>query len=507
MNAGNILKEKSALQPDHVLLTDNGRDFTYREINALANQFANFFNSKNIKKGDRIALQIFNSVDFVIIYSAVIRIGAIVVPIGISLTAREVNEILSDCDPVLFVRHSSINGPEMLLFGNEILVLNDDEISTTGTARHIINYSNEFRIAEVEWNDPLGILYTSGTTGAAKGILLSHGNIISNMKAAQTCYQTTANDSTILFLPLSHCFGLNAILNCIIYSGASMHILRKFTLDALYKILRDENITVFFAVPFIYHLLLKKLADDSIFNNTSYFFSAASKLALETERTWFQRFGKPIYQGYGLTETSPFSTYAERGDYSEGSVGIPVEGVEIKIVDENREALPINHTGEIAIKGPNVMLGYYNKPEITKSVVEDGWFYSGDIGYLNETNSLFIVDRIKDMIIVRGENVYPSEVENVIMELPFVEEVAVYGVVTEMHEEMVKARIVLKTPMPGYLETIIEYCKKNLANYKLPQQIDIVDTIPKSAAGKHLKRIMREEDRLEAADKKQLKAS
>ena len=255
-----------------------------------------------------------------------------------------------------------------------------------------------------------------------------------------------------------------------------------------------QNITLFFAVPFVYNLLLKKLADNSIFDKTPYFFSAASKLALETEKSWLQRFGRPIFQGYGLTETSPFATYVPRDNYMQGSVGIPVNGVEIKIVDENGNSVSENIAGEIAIKGPNVMLGYYKQPETTFKVLQDGWFYTGDIGFVNELNRLFIVDRIKDMIIVKGENVYPSEVENVILELPFVEEVAVYGVIDDLQEEIVKARIVLKPDHTISEELIIDHCKNNLANFKVPQYISFVDSLPKSPSGKLLKRVMREEE-------------
>ena len=162
----------------------------------------------------------------------------------------------------------------------------------------------------------------------------------------------------------------NAILNCMIYSGTSIYIIRRFNLEQLYQILYKRNITLFFAVPFVYNLLLKKLTDDKLFNKTPYFFSAASKLALETEKNWLQRFGRPIFQGYGLTETSPFATYVPRNNYMQGSVGVPVANVEIKIVDENRNNVLINNTGEIAIKGPNVMLGYFNKEDATQKVLK-----------------------------------------------------------------------------------------------------------------------------------------
>lgn len=272
-----------------------------------------------------------------------------------------------------------------------------------------------------------------------------------------------------------------------------MYILRKFTPPSLYSVLSHQHITMFFGVPFVFNLMLKDLPDDSLFDRTEYFFSAASKLALETENTWLQRFGRPIHQGYGLTETSPFATYMPRNFYQAGSIGVPIKDCSIAIVNEHKQQVPFFEWGEIAIKGPNVMLGYYNKKEMTDAVLRDGWFYSGDVGYMHPDGSIFIVDRIKDMIIVKGENVYPSEVENVILELPFVDEVAVYGVANAMSEESVRARIVLKKNCFAEPQHIIEHCKTQLAPFKVPYIIEFGESLPKSPSGKILKRVLRDE--------------
>lgn len=494
MNVSNYLRDKAKLLPDNMFINDLEKDFTFSEIESLANGFANFLHKKNITKGDRVVLQLYNSIDFVIIYNAIIRLGAIVVPIGVTLTSREITAILNDCEPQLFIRHKALHEQQEIEFNNEIIVLDEMELCSNRSFHISSQFPLTFDILDLHVDDPLGILYTSGTTGKAKGILLSHGNIESNLKVAQECYQSNFNDSTILYLPFSHCFGLNAILNCMTYSGSAIYIMRRFSLNQLFQILQDKKITLFFAVPYVYNLLLKNLSEDSIFDKTTYFFSAASKLALETEKNWLARFERPIFQAYGLTETSPFATYVPRNKYMQGSVGIPVNGVEIKIVDDKRNTVSKNIKGEIAIKGPNVMLGYYNQPALTNSAIEDGWFYSGDVGFLNDENRLFIVDRIKDMIIVKGENVYPSEVENVILELPIVEEVAVYGIIDDHHEEVVKARIVLKANGDNQEEIILQHCKNNLANFKVPQHISFVESLPKSASGKILKKLMREED-------------
>jgi long-chain acyl-CoA synthetase len=497
INIGSVLRSKSDLFRSKLFITDENRAFTYGETESLVNRFCHFLLSKQIKFGDRVAIQLYNSIDFVVIYNAIIRLGAIVVPIGFTLKPREVNSIIADCNPALVIRHERIhNAPlNQLVFDSPTLVIQDNELVEQATWQWLPNTTTVLDIVPVKPNTPLGILYSSGTTGEAKGVLLSHNNIYTNMESARICYQITDKDRTILFLPLSHCFGLNAILNCITHAGASMVIMRKFSLPALYTILDSDTITMFFAVPFIYNLLLNELTNYSLFDKTNYFFSAASKLALETEIRWENRFSRPIHQGYGLTETSPFASYVPRDQYLPGTIGIPVAEVAIKIVDANHADVPVNGIGEIAIKGPNVMLGYYNNPTLTASVIIDNWFYTGDVGYIDENGLLYISDRIKDMVIVKGENVYPTEVENVLLSIPAINEVAVYGIPDKVSDEKVCARIVLNKNAQITAETIIEYCKQNLAPFKVPTIIKFVEALPKSPSGKILKRLMREEDK------------
>ncbi len=494
MNVSLVLRDMAAHQPDAAYLTDLDRHFTYGDIEYLTRRMVNYLLQSGVQPGDRIATQMLNSADFVLIYYAAIRIGAVIVPIGFTLKPREVDEILFDCNPRLLFRHQTIEQqPDNVLhYPCQRQIIDETELGTTGNWHWLSEFISDHFI-DLTPDAPLGILYSSGTTGVAKGVLLSHSNIFSNMLAANECYQMQASDRTVLFLPLSHCFGLNAILNCITCSGASMYILRKFTPPALYAVLQHQHITMFFGVPFVFNLLLKDLPDDGLFDRTQYFFSAASKLALETENAWLQRFGRPIHQGYGLTETSPFATYMPRNNYMAGSIGIPIKDCTIAIVNESKVQIPFFEWGEIAIKGPNVMLGYYNKKEMTDAVLQNGWFYSGDVGYMHPDGSIFIVDRIKDMIIVKGENVYPSEVENVILELPYVDEVAVYGVANAMSEESVRARIVLKKGYAAEPKQIIEHCKTQLAPFKVPYIIEFGESLPKSPSGKILKRVLRDE--------------
>lgn len=497
-NVGCVLQLQSQLNPDSIFIIDQQRNFTYGDTNNLVEQFAAYLIEKNITKGDVVATILFNSIDFVVVYNAIIRLGAIIAPIGFTLKSREVNDIINDCNPKLLICHSEIETrlhSDLAYTGNKI-VINHNDLITHGMWAFIKSITRTNNIVTVAPNDPLGLLYSSGTTGEAKGVLLSHRNISTNMEAAYNCYKITHKDRTVLFLPLSHCFGLNAILNCITYSGASMVIMRKFSFADLLEILTHDTITMFFAVPFIYNLILQELKDDSVFDKTNYFFSAASKLALSTELNWENRFSKPIYQGYGLTETSPFATYVPREGYYPGSIGVPIADVQIEIVDGHRNVVPTETVGEIAVKGPNVMLGYYNKPELTANAIVDGWFYTGDIGYKGDDGLLYIVDRLKDMVIIKGENVYPSEVENVILMMPEVEDVAVYGVPDNLSEETVCAKIIIKKSNQLTVDEVSTFCKQYLAPFKVPTQIYFVPQLPKSASGKLLKRLLREEDLL-----------
>jgi long-chain acyl-CoA synthetase len=301
-----------------------------------------------------------------------------------------------------------------------------------------------------------------------------------------------SEDRLLLYLPLFHCFGQNAVLNAGLNACTTIVLHRNFDLEEILKSVATEQVTMFFGVPTVFLVLLNMSTPDDQLKSVRYYFSAAAPLPIEVAQKWYEKYGLVIHQGYGLTETSPCASYNHDYIYKPGSVGTPIENVEMKIVNNGKE-VPPGELGEIIIRGPNVMLGYWNRPFETAEVIKNGWFYSGDIGQIDADGFFYIVDRSKDMINVAGFKVYPTEVENVIYEHPAVAEVAVYGVPDLEKSEIVKANIVLK---PGQIVTekqIIAFCSERMAAYKIPKVIKFVDSIPKNPTGKVLKRVLRDE--------------
>jgi long-chain acyl-CoA synthetase len=281
-------------------------------------------------------------------------------------------------------------------------------------------------------------------------------------------------------------------MNAAVNTGATLVMHRRFEPEPVLQAIEREQVTMFFAVPtiFIYFLNMDTSAYD--LSSLRYCFTAAATMPQEIARRWQEKYNRTVYEGYGLTECSPFASYNHDFQHRFGSIGTPIENVEMKVVDEQGNELPPGEWGEIVIKGPNVMPGYWKKPDATAEAIRDGWLHSGDIGLTDEDGFFYIVDRVKDMINAAGFNVYPAEVEQVIYKHPAVKEVAVYGLTDPIKGETVKAAIVLKEGASATPEEVIGFCRDRMAVYKAPRQVDFVDQLPKSATGKILKRVLRE---------------
>jgi long-chain acyl-CoA synthetase len=344
----------------------------------------------------------------------------------------------------------------------------------------------------MEPSDPALLLYTSGTTGVPKGATLSHGNVVSNNWSVVHHAGYRPEDRLILFLPLFHVFGQNFIMNSCFLAGGTLVLHRRFVPDVVLESIGREQITMFFGVPSIYVALLNLDVPPERLRSIRYWFSAAATMPQEISRRWHQRFGRPIYEGYGLTETSPFAAYNHDFQHKFGSVGTPVENFEIRIVDEADQEVPLGSLGEIAIKGPGVMLGYWNRPQDTAGAIRNGWFHSGDVGSMDDQGYIFIVDRVKDMINRAGFKVWPAEVEQLLYRHAAVKEAAVYAIPDAESGEAVAAAIVLREGASATSMEIINYCRDRAAVYKAPSRVDFVRELPKNATGKILKRVLRE---------------
>ncbi|KYC37950.1 long-chain fatty acid--CoA ligase [Scytonema hofmannii PCC 7110] len=494
MNIAHHIERGHLLFPEKIALIFEERSFTYKELDLLAGRVANSLRGLGIQRGDRVALFLPNIPEFIISYLGILKIGAVAVSLNVMLKTSEVRYILNDCAAKVVITTESESEqvpvadlPEL----QHILIAEGKTDRGISLAQLIEKASPEARALEMDRHAPASIVYTSGTTGFPKGATLSHGNIISNMYSHNRCCGMQPKDRLLLYVPLFHCFGQNAILNAGLNICATIILQRRFDVEQVLETIASQKITMFFGVPTVFIKMLN--TDTSKYNLKSvrYYFSAAAPMPIEIAQAWYNKYGLIIHEGYGLTETSPCACYNHDLKYKLGSIGSPIENVEIKIVNSDGHQLQPGELGEIVIRGPNVMLGYWNRPFETAQVIKNGWFHTGDIGRIDEDGFFYIVDRLKDMINVSGFKVYPTEVENVIYQHPAVAEVAVYGVPEAVKGEIVNANIVLKTGQTITEKQIIDFCSERMAAYKIPRAIHFVNSLPKNSTGKILKRVLR----------------
>ena len=495
MNITHHLERAARLFPNKTALIFEEQSYTYQQLEKLVNRAANSLQQLGINKGDRVCLFLPNIPEFIISYLGILKLGAIAVSINVMLKSAEVGYILNDCTARIVITTAKLAGEvktDNLPFLEHILIAEGEAKSVNSLVSLLADASPIFSALELEANTPAAIVYTSGTTGFPKGATLSHGNVISNICSQNRCCGMKPGDRLLLYLPLFHCFGQNAILNSALNVCATIVLQRRFNLDRVLATIVREKVTMFFGVPTVYIKLLNANISPAVFSSVNYYFSAAAPMPVEISQKWQQKHGLVIHEGYGLTETSPCACYNNDLKYKQGSVGTPIENVEVKIVNPQGISVSPGELGEIVIKGPNVMLGYWGRPQDTAQVIKDGWFHTGDIGRMDEDGYFYIVDRLKDMVNVSGFNVYPTEVENVIYQHRAVAEVAVYGVPDLVKGEIVQANIVLKTGHTLTAEQISEFCSERMATFKMPQAFKFVESIPKNPTGKTLKRCLRE---------------
>ena len=496
MNIAKNLEAAAIFFPEKPALIFEGRTYSYRELNQQVNRLANGLGAAGVGKGDRVAVFLPNIPAFVIGYFASQKLGAIVVSINSMSKKREIDYIVNDSGCKVLFTTSALR--EEVSAGDlptveKIIIAEGEAGNDVDLEELIAKGSADFQCIDMEPGDPAVILYTSGTTGSPKGAMLTQMNIVSNSASAGNCSRVSEDDRLLLFLPLFHCFGQNYILNGAFSKCATVVLHRRFELAPVLDAISRQQVTMLFAVPTVYIHLLNTDTSRYDLSSLRYCFTAAATMPREIALQWTEKFGLIAHEGYGLTESSPFATYNHYYRHKHGSIGTPIENVEVMIADSDGNKLPLGEQGEILIRGPNVMKGYWGKPEATEQAIRNGWLRSGDVGTMDDEGYFFITDRVKDMINAAGFNVYPNEVEQVIYQLPSVQEVAVYGVADPVRGETVHASIVLKEGMSATEESIIEYCRANMAAYKTPRKVIITGQLPKSSTGKILKRILREE--------------
>lgn len=479
-----------------------GQTFTYASLDELAGRSARLLAELGIGQGDRVALFLPNIAEFVIAYLAILKLGGIAVSVNARLRRDEVGFVLADSGAraIITTRDLRDQVPAAALSAPGYIFIAEGEPGDDLPWQALrARVAAGMAAVELDPATPAVIVYTSGTTGTPKGATLSHGNVVFTMQAKQRYLKLQPDDRLLLFLPLFHCFGQNAILNAGLQAGATVVLQRRFELDSAVAALQDQAISVFCAIPGVFLVLLDKVTP-ALLRPVRYWMSAAANLPLEIEARWQEQIGTPIHQGYGLTETSPFASYNHLERYKPGSIGTPIDQVQMKVVDvEDGRDLDDFTPGEVLIRGPNVMLGYWNRPAETAEALRGGWFHSGDIGYRDDEGYFFLVDRLKDMINVGGLKVYPAEVENVLYRHPGVGECAVYAAPDPLLGERVKAHIVPKPDNTATPEAIIAFCRSQIADYKTPAVVEFVASIPKNPTGKILKRVLQEAERANPA--------
>jgi fatty-acyl-CoA synthase len=496
MYIGDWLGKRELLTPDRLALVDDatGLRYTYRQLNERANCCAAMLRRLGVCKGDRVAILARNRIEYLDALFATGKLGAILVPLNWRLAAPELAYMLADSTPRVLIAEAEfapvVETLQLQTAVEHVLWLGagcdgcgsryDDLIATVDGASIS---------AEVAPGDPHLILYTSGTTGRPKGAVLTHQVLVWNSLNTNVGWDLHANDVSIIHTPLFHTGGINVLTIPVLHAGGAMILMREWSPQRCLELIAQERVTIFFAVPTMFHMLLETPGfAKTDFSSVRFFISGGAPCPVPLIKA-YQTYGIPFRQGYGLTEVSVncFTLNPEDAIRKAGSVGRPIFHLDARVVDEDGMDLPLGTIGELWLRGPTVCAGYWNNPTATAATITDGWFHTGDLVRVDGDGYFFIVDRKKDMYISGGENVYPTEVERAIYEHPAVAECAVIGVPDERWGEVGKALVVVRAAMTLSAEELIEHCRQRLARYKVPKSVLFLPELPHNSSGKVLK--------------------
>jgi long-chain acyl-CoA synthetase len=488
MNLARNLEQSAFFFPDRPAVCQDGLEMTYAQINDSVNRVATGLIEMGIRPGDHVGLYAPNSVEWIIFYFGVIKAGAIAVTLSAMLTGDELVNLVNHAKPrFVYAAPAKLKDLERLKNpeGIEKTICPGGDLDLQSLMEM---GSDSFKAVERDPSDTAAILYTGGTTGLPKGVMLTHEGIGLSSHSVAVFERSTETDRALCFMPFNHVFGQIHIMNATILRAGCLELLPSFDIDRVLEIIAAGRVTKFFAVPTIYIRLLARDDLEKKLGKLRYCFSAAASLAGEVVKQWKERTGITISESYGMTEAMPV-TYNHFYRHVVGSVGQPILGVEVQIRDTAGNRLEQGREGEICIRGRVVMKGYLNNPEETHSAFwEDGWFRSGDIGQFDSDDYLYIVDRVKDIIITGGENVYPREVEEALYTRPEVAECAVVGIPNKEWGEQVTAFIVPKPGCSVVPEELAFFLKSHLSAFKVPKAFVSLSEFPKSPTGKILKR-------------------
>jgi long-chain acyl-CoA synthetase len=488
MSLAHLLTDTAAQHGEHTAVKLDDVELTYQALDGASQLVAGLLASQGVQPGDRVGIMLPNVPYFPAVYYGVLRAGGVVVPMNPLLKGREVQFHLEDSGAkVLFAWHdfAEDGGKGAEAAGAELVGVAPGEFEK-------LLGEQEARpdIVDRDDEDTAVILYTSGTTGTPKGAELTHSNLRRNVEAATALFDMSPDDVVFGGLPFFHSFGQTCALNATISRGGTITLLPRFEPEKAFEVIQRDKVTILEGVPTMYSALINHPAGDACDTSSlRVCVSGGSALPGEVLRGFEEKFDAAILEGYGLSETSPVASFNHPDrERKVGSIGTPIEGVEMKVVDDDGKEVPQGEVGEIAIKGHNVMKGYWQRDDATQEVMRDGWFHTGDMATIDDDGYFFIVDRKKDLIIRGGYNVYPREIEEVLYEHPAVAEAAVVGVPHGELGEEVGAAVTLKEGESVDEDTLRDFIKEQVAAYKYPRQIWFVDELPKGPTGKILKR-------------------
>ncbi len=483
-----LLTETARAHADRPALKLDDTVVNYAVLNEGATRIAGLLKEKGIEPGDRVGIMLPNVPYFGIVYYGILRAGGVVVPMNVLLKGREVAFYLKDSGAkIVFAWHdfgeAATTGAEEA--GTEAILVKPGEFDQL-----VMNAPRAEEDVERAGDDTAVILYTSGTTGTPKGAELSHDNLRQNCQGTASMIVIGEQDVILGALPLFHSFGQTCGLNAAVANGACLTLIPRFDPSKALEIIARDKVTILEGVPTMYHAMLNAPGhEDADTESLRLCVSGGSAMPVEVMKAFEKAFDCIILEGYGLSETSPVASFNHPDrERKPGSIGTPIKGVEMKVVDDDDNDVAQGEVGEIVIRGHNVMKGYLGRADATEEVMKGGWFHSGDMATVDEDGYFFIVDRKKDMIIRGGYNVYPREIEEILYEHPAVSEAAVVGIPDDSMGEEVGAAVVLKQGQDASADDIRAFVKERVANYKYPRKIWFPDELPKGPTGKILKR-------------------